>query len=615
MEALSNRLYETTGPNPFHEAQAKTFGDDKLIREFFPTSTYLSLFNEQHEVLLGSRGSGKTAILRMISYSCFSQIEQPAVKKIAEQRRFYGFYIPLQLEFMAALPQDTPDGSGSTEFFQFTFNCAAAKAFLTEIRTLLNSSLKKPAERLEKEALLLDRLCQMWMFGSSAQFASLEDVADRIDTMYFQQPPWKDRTLDSLPVFARHLFSPILAILPQFCRELDIDASASHWLACVDEAEFLKPAYLKCFNSFMRSQKRPIVLKLATMPYKYTSLETFVPGVSVEGNGNDFNFRSIDLAWDSEDFRLLADHLLDKRLFRTELFSRKVNLEAFLGKIGNDDPKDYYKAEVGEENATDESILQGILSELSPERRARFERVRAYPERVASDYFKKFSPVFYLRHIRRESERGNRKVGVFAGPTIIRRIADGNPRRFIQMMNDMFEKARRAKLGWKAQHEVVESFVDRECERSAGLPDYGLLLDGILKTVGQLMESRVHGKGQMVESGVNFEVQEALLSNSIIRGALELGVAYSFLFVDSKSLTSGLTAETDFRLAHVVAVKYWLPMRSGSPVTLQSRHGKDFIRNKMLSRAPVTTKECDTALGVLQLDLFENIQPQSEHEA
>lgn len=614
MEPLSSQLHGTTGPNPFREAQAKTFGDTKLIREFFPTSTYLSLFNEGHEILLGSRGSGKTAILRMASFTCFSQIDQPAVKKIAGQRRFYGFYIPLHLEFMASLPQDTPDGSGSTEFFQFAFNCAAAKAFLFEVRTLLHSAGKTAAQQLEKEAILLERLCQMWMLGASAQFASLEDVADRIDTMYFQQAPWKDRTIAPLPIFARHLFSPIIAILPQFCRELDIDEKESHWLACVDEAEFLKPAYLKCFNSFMRSEKRPIVLKLATLPYKYTSMETFVPGVSVECSGNDFNFRSIDLPWGSDDFRQLADHLLDKRLHRTDLFSDKVSLEAFVGKLGNDDPKDYYKEEIGEEDATDEKILYGILTEVSSERRARFERIRDTPARIASDYFKKFSPVFYLRNIRRESEKGNRKVGIFAGPTMIRRVADGNPRRFIQIMHDMFVTARRTKLGWKAQHEVIESFVDREFERAAGLPDFGLLLDGILKTVGQLLESRVHGRGPMVESGVNLIVQEALLANTVIRGALELGVSYSFLFVDEASLTSGLNSATDFRLAHVVAVKYWLPMRSGSPVLLQSRHGKDLIRNRLLSRAPVTMKECDTALGVLQLDLFEDVQSEGGHE-
>jgi len=612
MEPLSNSLHATTGPNPFHEAQAKTFGDDKLVGEFFPTSTYLSLFNEQHEILLGSRGSGKTAILRMMSYSCLNKIKHPAVQSIVQQSRFFGFYIPLHLEFMESLPQDSSDGSDSTEFFQFAFNCAASKAFLVEIRTLISLQKLTSLQRLEKEAVLLDHLCRAWQLGDSARFACLEDIANEIEVIYFHQSPWKDGLFTPLPIFAKHLFSPILAVLPQFCRELDIDSSACHWLACVDEAEFIKPAYLRCFNSFMRSDKRPIVLKLATLPYKYTTSETFIPGVSVEGNGNDFNYRSLDLAWDSDDFRLLVDHLIQKRLQRTGLFSKEVSLEEFIGKLGNDDPKDYYKEEIGEDGSTDSKILEGILSELSPERRARFDRIRNNPDRVASDYFKKFSPVYYLRHVKQVS-KGNRKAGIFAGPTIIKRISDGNPRRFIQVMYDLFEKARGSNLGWKAQHEVIEAFGGRECERAAGLPDHGILLDGILKYAGDLLNDRVHGP-EMIEGGVNFVVQEALLSNTTFRKALELGVAYSFLFVDQKSLCSELTSHTDFRLAHVVAIKYWLPMRSGSPITLQSRHGKDLIRNKLLLNAPTTLKECKTALGALQLDFFESTQTEFHHE-
>ena len=75
-----------------------------------------------------------------------------------------------------------------------------------------------------------------------------------------------------------------------------------------------------------------------------------------------------------------------------------------------------------------------------------------------------------------------------------------------------------------------------------------------------------------------------------------------------------MTAESDFRLSHVVAVKYWLPMRSGSPVTLQSRHGKELIRNNVLLRMPVSIRECHKALEELQLDFFEEFQPEENHE-
>lgn len=609
MDPLSNQIHGYSGPNPFREVQAKTFGDDKLVTEFYPTSSYLSLFNEQHEILLGSRGSGKTAILRMLSYSCLSRISHPAVRRFSQERRYFGFYIPLHLEFMASLPQDSPDGTGNTEFFQFAFNCAAAKAFLGEIRALTRNTFADPHDRLRKQSVLIERISSMWLLGASSKFANFDDIADEIDRMYFQQQPWKDGTTAPIPLFAKHLFAPIMAILPQICRELNVDVNESHWLACVDEAEFIKPAYLRCFNSFMRSEKRPIVLKLATQPYKYTTLETHIPGVVAESNGNDFSFRSIDLAWNSEDFRCLADHILDRRLNRTELFSTSVSLAAFVGKIGDDDPKDYFRADVGENIATDDWILAEILKEVSQERRTRFERIRGNPERVSSDYFKKFSPVFYMRYLKRETAPGNRKAGLFAGPEMIRSIADGNPRRFILIMHDMFEQSRTSKLGPKNQHEVLELFAEREFERAAGLPEYGILLDGILKAVGSLLEARVHGRREMIEGGINFEIQPALLANPVVRGALELGVGYSFLFVEPKSLVSGLDNDTDFRVAHLVAAKYWLPMRKGSSVVLQSKHARELIRHKLLQNAPSTTKECCTALSVLQLDLFE--QPES----
>lgn len=604
MEPLSAKLHGHTGPNPFHEAQAKTFGDEKLVREFYPTSAYLSLFNEGHEILLGSRGSGKTAILRMLSYSCLKQISHPAVKDIVNKRSFFGFYVPLHLEFMASLPQDSADGSNSTEYFQFAFNCAAAKSLLNELRAILASEKKTAQERLELEATIVGRLTKLWLSKNDVTLAGLEDLSWEIDCLYYQQAPWKDGHNPEIPQFAKHLFAPLLAALPQLTRDLELDFESVNWIACVDEAEFLKPAYLRCFNSFMRSEKRPIVLKLATLPFRYTTLQTLRPGISVEPNGNDFNFRAIDLAWDSEDFRLLADHIADRRLHRTGTFAGPVTIDAFLGKLGDDDPKDYYRAELGEYGASDEAILTDIVDALSPERQARFEAIKENRDRVTSDYYKKFSPVYYVRRMRLESSKGNRSVGWFAGPSMLRRVADGNPRRLIQVLHDLFEEARASRLTAKRQHKVIADFCDRDYERAAGLPEHGLLLDGILDTVGRLMEERVHGK-YMIDGGINFFVQPALLQNEVVRGALELGVAYSFLFIDKKSLLASLSDESEFRVAHLIAVKFWLPMRKGSLLVMQSRHAKERIANQLLSRPPSTARECKTALGTLQLQLFD----------
>lgn len=604
MEPLSANLQGYQGPNPFHEAQAKTFGDDKLLKEFFPTSGFLSLLNEQHEILLGSRGSGKTSILRMLSYSCLRHIEDKRVIEIVKKKQFIGFYVPLHIEWMASLPNEEPDGSGTTEYFQFGFNCRAAQCFLYELKVLIQDLGGAPQARLEKEAKIINRLAPLWFETEPSQFPLMEEMAWAIERVYNHCSPWKDGNAPALPYFAKHLFAPIVAALPYISRDLELDFEATHWIACVDEAEFLKPAYIRCFNSFMRSEKRPIVLKLATMPFKYVTTETTIPGVKAEPNGHDFNFRPIDLSWDSKDFASLTNHLLSRRLKRTNLFDEEPTLDNFVGRIGADDPKDYYKAELEEKQIAvdDNSIMTEILSALSPERRERYERIKSNEERVASDYFKKFSPVYYVRRMFAENSRGNATVGWFAGPTVIRKIADGNPRRFIQIMHDLFERARQKKLTPKEQHRVLVEFVDREYERAAGLPDYGPLLQEILNTLGQLMAERIHGR-EMVRGGINFEVQPALISNSLVKLALQLGVAYSFLFVDKTSLLGDLSGASDFRVAHVVAAKFWLPMSKGDRIVLQSRHAAGRLAFQP-ARAPSTIRESKTVLGGLQLNLF-----------
>lgn len=610
MEPLSNKLRDYAGSNPFHEAQAKTFGEDKLIAEFFPTSAYLSLFNEQHEVLIGSRGSGKTAILRMLSYSCLRLIANSATTRFIAERRFIGFYVPLHLEWMASLPQLSEDGSESTEYFQFAFNCKAAQAFLKELKILVRDLFPATMERLEVEGRVLTRLSRLWLDSDPPKMAVFEDLAWEIECLYIRTSTWKNGMLLQIPLFAKHLFAPVLSALPHVSVDLGLNPEITHWLACVDEAEFLKPAYLKCFNSFMRSDKKPIVLKLATMPFKYFTRETLVPGILAESNGNDFNFRSIDLNWDSADSIQLTNYLIGRRLIRLETFRGDISLRDFVGVHGNDDAKDYFRLEVGEDEATDEAILKGILESLSDERRRRFDKISNDSARIESDYFKRFSPVYYVRKMRRENSKGNRTVGWFAGSSMIRRVADGNPRRFIQIMHELFEAARATDLTPKVQQRVLIDFVEREYPRSAGLPEFGPMLKGILDTLGELMADRVHGKS-MVDGGIGFGVQASLLQNQVVCGALELGIAYSYLFVDDRSLLEGLTPESDFSTAHLVAVKFWLPMRKGERLLLKSPHARDRIIEQP-KRAPATLKESNRVLGGLQLHLF--IDPKDGEE-
>lgn len=74
MDRIADLVKGYTGPNPFSDSQGRNFSDEKVSSEFFPISKFWSLFNNQHEVLLGTRGSGKTFLLKMMRHSMLKKL-------------------------------------------------------------------------------------------------------------------------------------------------------------------------------------------------------------------------------------------------------------------------------------------------------------------------------------------------------------------------------------------------------------------------------------------------------------------------------------------------------------------------------------------------------------
>ena len=69
MKRVADAFKDYSGANPFNDIQGRNFSDDRIIREFQPISKFWTLFNNQHEVIIGTRGSGKTFLLKMMRRS------------------------------------------------------------------------------------------------------------------------------------------------------------------------------------------------------------------------------------------------------------------------------------------------------------------------------------------------------------------------------------------------------------------------------------------------------------------------------------------------------------------------------------------------------------------
>ncbi|MCB2181327.1 MAG: hypothetical protein KQH63_04840 [Desulfobulbaceae bacterium] len=605
-ERLSDMLNGYTGPNPFHDAQFRAYDSTKSRLEFYPTSFFWSLFNEENEILVGTRGSGKTALLRMLTYSNLKHLNHKSAKTIIETRQFIGFYVPMNLEFMGALPGQRVPQEDRIVFFQYAFNCAAIHAFLSELREVLKDVFADRKLRAGAEFDLCEYLSTLWFADIAPPPASITDLIGVVDQCFNSIFNLKD--VNQAPEF-RLLAQPILLPIKNAIRGLEpvlnIDMSHTHWLVCIDEAEFLDKSCLQCINTFMRAAERPLVLKMATLPYKHNTRATNQPGIFVEPHGSDFNYRRIDLDHDSSDFIGLTNFVCQSRLKRCGIQAEDVTLQSFLGKEGHgDDLVDYYRAEMGDDETSEETIMSGIKEALSEQREKRIDELSGKPKKLKHAYLKKFAPIYYVRRMRKENSKGNRTTGWFAGAATIRRVADGNPRRFIQIMNAIFKVARCNPLTPKEQHRAISNFCDDMHTAVEGYPEFGMVLRGLIDQVGNVLQEKVHGP-DMKFVGCKFSVSDDILNNELLFNALELGIAYCFIKTDEQSFLYSVTEESSLRLSYLLGVYFWLPLREvGEPPRLRHRGGVlPGLQPK--SDPPLNRKQVKQVLGQLELPFNE----------
>lgn len=604
MKPLSSKLRGYSGANPFRESQARTYGDDKILNEFYPTTFYWSLFNEQHEILLGTRGSGKTVLLRMLTYSLLKRFQNEQALRHIEEKRFIGFYVPLHLEFIDELQNLDATVTERIQYFQFAFNCSASKSLLDQIPELLLDCYPETRERFIAESKIVEHLTSIWFPDLGSEISSISDLQWKINILYntheFSTIPKQKDT----QAFFKPILMPLTGVLPKLTEDLGLNINTTNWIICIDEAEFLQEPFIKCINTFMRSEKRPIVIKMATLPFKHSTRETLQGGIYIEPNGSDFNYRKLDMEWDSTDFIGLTNHLCKVRLRKCEIKDETLTLDQFLGVEGKDDAIDYFKAAMGANEVNKDKILKGLLEALSGKRRRHYPDVQNDIDKVERPLIHRFTPVYMVRKIKIADSKGNRTVGWFAGPQMVRRIADGNPRRFIQIMNDLVEKARDADLTPRNQHRVLRDFAERYFIACEGLPKYGLAVKNILNKIGDLLSDRVHGI-PMKDGGCNFYLDRKLIDNITIKQSIELAIDYSYIVPDNDSLFTDITEDSNLRLSFLCAVYFWLPMRKGdSPVVRQT---ESLLNINLPYSVPITRKESDIIFAQLNLELMDQI--------
>lgn len=595
MKRLADLVKGSSLQNPFSDNQARSFSDSKLINEFCPISNFWTLFNDQHEVLLGTRGSGKTFLLKMMRYSMLKHIQNPQAQALAQKKEYIALYVPMYLEFVTQFTCPSFSEKYQVQLFQFAFNCLLAQSLLVELKEIISEEPDK-MEWAKNNLTMALELNNIWFNDDASNISDLPSLSNKLTKLFFNFDVTQGN-MDSIPpVFKRQIGSSLLSVKEIISKQLNFPEEPT-WVICIDEAEFLPELLQRCINSIFRSDSRRVALKVATLPFYHRTLQTLEPNISVSA-GNDFSYRIVDMAYDSVDFRNLTNSLCVNRL-KTR-FDPKMELdclEDFIGKYGEDAQIDYYRNEVGPEGSTVETITQNIISELSPKRKAKSS---SYPNPRKTIY-DKYAPIYYVRTMYRLSKKGNTKPGWYAGSQMIRKISQGNPRAFIQIMNNLFEKARRFELTPKAQHSVILNYAEKFCFSTKALESYGPTIYKELDSIAAFLHNSVHNS-TIKSIGCNFKLtfdSETSFINA--RKWLQQAIAYSRIFVEVDTIENGISKETVYLLANTFAASYWLPMRSDVSLNQIKVEGNQVATYTV--KMPSEIESSDPSLGE-QLSLF-----------
>ena len=566
MIPIKKLLKDLDAPNPFSDSNVRSYSDKKLLKEFYPTSVFWSLFNDQHEVLLGSRGSGKSFLLKMMRYSLLMQIEDPVAKKIVSEKNYLALYVPMHLEFITHFIKKTNSEEENIHLFTFSFNCLLAISLIKEIQVVIDA-LYSENEKWNVIFEVVDYLNTMW-FGENSEIKyDLISLKAKVRKLYYDTDLRNIKSGENSRIFTQQICSP-LTVVKEFVSKKFNFYEEPTWIICVDEAEFLNVTAQKCINNLFRSDSNRITIKMATMHYKHVTLETLAKEIPVSV-GNDFIYRVIDLDYESNDFIRLSDSICANRLNqRLSLGEKFTQLEDFVETIFRTDSNgnkkeyliDYYTKEVGEEAANSELIKNDLLKQLDYNSREKAKKSKNFRKA----YYDKYLPILMTRKMYAINNKGHSTPGWYSGASMVRRFSQGNPRMYLELLNKLFEESRKKELKLKAQHNVLLKYSEEFINSTQALPEVGPKIHNHLEKIAKALKVDTHDRTlKNVGSSFTLIFKEGEFEEA--KKWLELAIGYSKLKVDNEALTNGLKLDTRYRLSNTYSAYYWLPMRFGNP--------------------------------------------------
>ncbi|MFO0992047.1 MAG: hypothetical protein U1E67_08975 [Hyphomicrobiales bacterium] len=570
----------------FEVNNARNQTRDEVVSSFVPPPAFRRLLSPKNHVILGSRGSGKTALTKMVSHSHLSMFTSKIAQEVIETKRFIGLYVPSRLSWLGSQIDRLSSQKESLEQFVWKLNLATAFALLDAVESCLRVYITDPSKRVSREADLCHEISSQWNL-SSGTILSLADIRALLTKLDYEKKgaltAFRLGLADATSTYAiglmfhNELFDPLRRAISAVEEALDLNASTT-WLVCLDEIEFLEEDHHRLLNSHMRADSGNMYLKCTTLPYRHYTLETTTEVPIVEKH--DFEYVYLD--------RERTDHIhLDLiPVFFSQIYDRRMRASGWSKTerktlnylLGSSDLLDE-KAYNWSEDSIEMRLLQSFANTHTIARAKRL-LARDHTKRHFKDQIgRKIAPALILRHAV-GAMGGREESGIYSGAAMVSRCADANPRMFIHLLNRMlFETISGISYSnadqtlkpvpKHVQNRILLEYSRSELEKLRS-EENGSLLYNMISSLGTYMHGLLHDRplGTDNISSFTWEFGTDQTLDKAIRSAVGIGCV--FPSINPKNPDRLPDFKGTFHIGFKFAPTFQILPRKGKSIPLES---------------------------------------------
>ncbi len=575
----------------FNTFNARHLNPKQVAESFIWSENFGKLISNNHSVILGARGCGKTTLMKMLTLPALYSWKNSRAKKIRANSPFYAIYISTDIYW------DVKNQTYSSQLERFKNFADVISAFAVNsnvflalcdtFKYIIELELKNTHEEQEKE--LCKALIDAWRLKATVPKLDYikEALNKRIDTVnqLIQDVIFnytEDNNLPQDEYFNLSFESSLEYIIPIFERIYKLN-EGKKWALCFDELEFA-PLWLrqKLFRS-LRSRQQYILYKLSASPILPSELEKEFTGEYSPTSGNDVQMIKMWASSDNEKFsRQIINSLLSNRF-------ESVDPSAFFGS-NHIHEKSFHSYEKGSEFyneitqllSKDESFKSFLES-----KKISLNNPIAIDKKQKDTIFRKIKPIVYFRNYfvdENKFQNGgkqykilrSRKTGedLYSGIEVLVKVCDGNPRWLIGIISGILLKCSRTKAEKHVQYEELISAAKRFKNVISNIPigfNCSCSLIDLIDKMGNFFTEQVLGPEFHMDPKLTFIVdpKEQDIPEDMIT-LIEKGVAQgAFILLDDKDDAFDFDVRGKrFKLSYLFFMLYKLPIRKYPEVKL-----------------------------------------------